>query len=479
MKRIKEIFLIALIFLGFITSASAQSDPVTTKEYTVEAFESIAVDGNTNVELSLGDTQKVVVVAPYSVQTQVNIKVKNGILKISDNSNGHAVVIITTPKINTLNVSGVAKVKNIDTLLMGDLNIKLSGASNTSLDIQVDRLNTEMGGASSAVFVGTVNHHNIKQSGAAMLDAKKLITQSAEVETSGASKAIINVLMEVSGKNTGISVIDMVSEPKINRIVNEGIAGKLAQQKISDSLYINLEEALEDNGNTKILVHKDTIMKKEIKKLRKKGKFDPHWNGIELGVNSFVNNDNQFKLPENADFLTLKIPNSLVVNLNLVEAPLPVIKNNFGLYTGFGFEFNNYKFANDYWIEKDDSLETLVGIDAAPKTFIKSKLSATYLKVPVMMEFQTHNSSKFFVAVGGAFGLRIASKTKYKYEENGSKTKEKIRGDYYLNAFKADVMAKIGWGPLNFFASYALLTMFEEGKGPELYPVSFGFSLFI
>jgi len=63
------------------------------------------------------------------------------------------------------------------------------------------------------------------------------------------------------------------------------------------------------------------------------------------------------------------------------------------------------------------------------------------------------------------------------YELNGKEVKEKEWDRFYLNPYRVAYVAKIGWGPLNFFAEYNILSLFDKGKGPELYPVNFGIAL--
>jgi hypothetical protein len=50
-------------------------------------------------------------------------------------------------------------------------------------------------------------------------------------------------------------------------------------------------------------------------------------------------------------------------------------------------------------------------------------------------------------------------------------------GDWFLQPFKFEATARIGWNFLNFWANYSLNTMFRKDKGPELYPWSAGITL--
>ncbi len=61
---------------------------------------------------------------------------------------------------------------------------------------------------------------------------------------------------------------------------------------------------------------------------------------------------------------------------------------------------------------------------------------------------------------------------KYLYKDNGNQQKVKDDKDFNTNPFKVALTARVGYGWLNFFATYSLTPLFESGRGPELYPVS-------
>ena len=76
--------------------------------------------------------------------------------------------------------------------------------------------------------------------------------------------------------------------------------------------------------------------------------------------------------------------------------------------------------------------------------------------------------------MGPCIALLHRSHTKQVYFIDGKKQKDKDFQDFHLHPFRYDATARIGWGRLNLFASYALNSMFKEGKGPELTPFALG-----
>lgn len=145
-----------------------------------------------------------------------------------------------------------------------------------------------------------------------------------------------------------------------------------------------------------------------------------------------------------------------------------------------GLEFNNYRFDGDNSIIKDPVTREIVSLEYDAGTYIeKTKLAATYLTVPLLLEFQIPVSGHKRIHISGGVigGLKIGSHTKVVYKEDGSKQKDKINDDFNLSPLRYGVTARIGYRALKIFATYNLTQMFETGQGPELYPVSIGLIL--
>jgi hypothetical protein len=129
---------------------------------------------------------------------------------------------------------------------------------------------------------------------------------------------------------------------------------------------------------------------------------------------------------------------------------------------------------------------------------------ALYFNIPLLFEFQTNSYMKknsFHFAAGMIMGVRLSSHTKKYYDEwnkdfevtqynpatdsyetvytatSPDYAKAKDFDDFYMNPFKWDATARIGWGFINLFATYSVNTLFKEDKGPELYPWTVGITL--
>ena len=150
-------------------------------------------------------------------------------------------------------------------------------------------------------------------------------------------------------------------------------------------------------------------------------------------------------------------------------------KPRFSTSVGIEVSWNNYKFENSVIITKGSES---VSFDPflAEQRKIKSKLTISWLNVPVMMQYRARNSS-FHFAAGGFAGYRLGSHSKTKFDENGSAKKDHVYTNFYLNSLQYGARVQVGFYGVDFFGQYNLNELFSKNKGPALTPISFGFTL--
>jgi hypothetical protein len=195
---------------------------------------------------------------------------------------------------------------------------------------------------------------------------------------------------------------------------------------------------------------------------------------LELGWNNYLESGS---LPSDKNKpYGLSPLNSNIVTLRFVKTILgrrP--KNRFYGTLGTEISWNNYKYENDFIIRKGSD-----GVDFDPfptdKKMIKSKLTISWLNVPLMVHYRSKNSS-FHIAAGGFAGYRLGSHNKIKYEKDGADHKDKEFTNFYLNSLQYGLRLQVGFYDMDLFASYNLNTLFAKDKGPALTPISFGITL--
>lgn len=210
---------------------------------------------------------------------------------------------------------------------------------------------------------------------------------------------------------------------------------------------------------------------KDKHKKDKTGKFNGHWEGVELGFNGFDKPD--YSLYNGNEFMELNQGKSMEFNLNFYELNIGLAKSFVGLVSGMGLSFNSYRFENPYTLVKGPQMTEAVLLDY--DNLSKTKLAVSYLNVPLLLEFQipvNQNEGRLFVNAGLVGGVKLGSHTKVKHGD----IKDKDRSGFNINQFKYAATARVGYKDVSLFATYSLTPLFQAGKGPELTPFTIGIS---
>jgi len=253
----------------------------------------------------------------------------------------------------------------------------------------------------------------------------------------------------------------------------------------NDTITINVGrkelKVIESDDRTSIdVTNLDDFDEDEGNKKKSRRSFNGHWKGLEIGMNNYITSDYSLTLPPEAQFMELNTGKSWGVNVNILQYDIGFGTDKVGLVTGMGLEFNNYRFDGENSIMKNPVTNKIEKLDYGDDAYIeKTKLSTTYLSVPMLLEFQIPVSGYKRIHISGGVigGLKIGSHTKVLYKEDGSRQKDKINDDFNLSPLRYGLTARIGYRALKLFATYNLTPMFETDQGPELYPVSIGFIL--
>ena len=210
------------------------------------------------------------------------------------------------------------------------------------------------------------------------------------------------------------------------------------------------------------------------KKKKKPRRMDGTWEGFELGLNNFVNADYGLDLPADAAFMETNLPASWGLSFNFAEKSLGLVQNYFGLVTGMGLEFNQYRLANDIKIAEVDGLMTGLPVDL---DLDKNRLTMGWLNIPLMAEVQipVYGEYNRLKITGGVIGgLRLYSRQVQKYQMNGDKQKMKIKDGFNFRDLRYGFTARVAYGDWALFANYYPQTLFKDGMGPDIYPVTVG-----
>ncbi len=208
--------------------------------------------------------------------------------------------------------------------------------------------------------------------------------------------------------------------------------------------------------------------------------FEAHWAGLDMGFLMLMND--QFNQDfGTSDYLKNDIGHSMVWNLNVFEHKFPIAKEYLGITTGLGFSFTQVAFRNNYVATLQFYNEGGGDLVASQDTLInytKNKLKATYLTVPLLLEFNSNADAdkSFYVAAGVVGGVKIGSRYKRAYDD-GKNVVSVQKGQFGLQTFRLDGTVRIGYGDWGAFASYGLLPLFYTTNNPQANPLIFGLTL--
>ncbi|HRZ76350.1 MAG TPA: DUF2807 domain-containing protein [Bacteroidales bacterium] len=495
----KKMIMGALLLTGLVPlQAQNTNTGVIAQERQLPLFTTVVVEGTVEIVLSQGPQQKVVVETEAEFQEAVRTTVKDEVLTISAAKMRGASkldVRVTAERLKGLVASGATEVNGEGPIRSERLRIEGSGASDIDLVLEVTQLELELSGASTLELEGTAGAMTASVSGAADLKAGDLVSPQATIKTSGASSAYVNITEEVNADMSGVSDIKFKGEPRVKNINSKGSAGhvtipegvKVISEGRGDSTVVKVGEIVVkviDGDTTIVSVGGNRLEVDEdgnVEFVRKsREKFDGHWGGFDLGVNGYLNADNEMDLPPAYDFLDLRLEKSIHVGINFFEQNFNLIRQHVGLITGVGLEYTNYRFDNNVRLSgQEETIALIPEEEGEERNYSKSKLVVNYLRVPLILEYQTNRHAKassFHLSAGVIGGLRIGSHTKMVWEDGGTQ-KNKVRDDFHLNPLKAEGTVRLGWGVVNLFANYSFLPLFKEDEGPELYPFSVGLTL--
>lgn len=483
MKTLKAIQITLAIAVLLIPAALTASQ--TTEDRFTEPFTGVSASSVFDVSITQSDDFAVTLNVPEEHLEDIKTRVKDDVLYLEFTGRDRRLrkleVHISAPHYKFLQASGASAIKTSNTITAQALEVIVSGASNMELTIDVESLKTNISGASGITLNGDAISHVLVASGVSSVRAYGLETHTANVKSSGTSSVRLTVADTITAEASGTSSIRVRGNPpnaQYSASAAASIRGLEAAQTVDTGLIEEDDTTVVRIGDREVVIVDGK--RPEVRTRKPRTSWSNSWSGFYLGINGYLSPSNSINLGSDKQFLDLEYNNSVSVNLNVWQQNLAVTRGRnsaFGMFTGLGIGWNNYRFEqNTRLVHGDEELEYFID----EINFRKNKLTVSHLNVPLMLEFQTNQrnpNSQFHIAAGINAGIRLRSHTKYVYRDQGSREKEKEFTSYYLVPFRYEAIARIGWGRVNLFATYALNGMFREDKGPEIYPFNIGIRL--
>lgn len=530
---ISLVFILSILPIALNAQRTKGSGDVIKQTREVGNFSGIKVGGAFNVSITPSESFSLTVESDDNLMDQIITEVDGDVLEIKSKGNiknpSELNIYVSMPNLNSLDVSGAATVYTLSgsTINASKFEMEASGASNVNLNLNAGDVSVEVSGAADVVLIGVATSLDAEVSGAGSLKAERLDTPKSVVNASGAGDIKIAGTGVVAATTSGAGSIKYQNKPTIlttNKSSEDEDEGEDVEEVDDDevrdivsgvnedTINVRLTKKLgvkvnENNGVTEVQVGRHRLVVDEdgnvkLKRNYRSNQFDGHWGGFDLSVNGYLNSDMNSNFDNATNFMDYNMTKSVGVHLNLYEQNIQLSSSgNFGLITGLGIEWTNFRFRNNVTII--DSANGIHGYYNKGVDMEKSKLTISYLTLPILFEYQNHPSrkiEKFHFTAGVLLGLRLGSHTKRVFSQKnmpfelydgenfgtanliGTSTTSddgvmKTHDDFHITPLKAEAMVRIGWGYINLFGKYSLTTLFRDGKGPELYPYSIGITL--
>jgi hypothetical protein len=225
--------LLLALALALAGAGSAAAADVTRETRVATGFTRIAIDGDADVVLRQGTTQGVTLEATPQALQRIRTVVRDRTLTVTlDEQRSWWQWMfgggktrsprITIDVVQLERIEAAGSVRFSGSRLVGDeLELEFAGACSISVaDLQVSRLRVEGAGAVKAELAGKVTEQAVELSGAGSYQAPRLVSDIAELEVSGAGKAVVNVQKSLRVTISGAGSIQYVGNPTVEQEIS-------------------------------------------------------------------------------------------------------------------------------------------------------------------------------------------------------------------------------------------------------------------
>ena len=189
------------------------SGNIITAKRTVAAFTGLKVGGAFEVEATIGATTTLTIEADDNIMPLIETNVKGNVLyidtkTISNISNGHIKIFITTPVLSSIDCSGAASLKVVNPIQCNDkINIDVSGAAAVNAILNAPQVEVASSGAGKIELSGNTKDYNLKISGASDVKSSGLLSENTTVHVSGAGNAYVHASVFLKATSSGAGTI--------------------------------------------------------------------------------------------------------------------------------------------------------------------------------------------------------------------------------------------------------------------------------
>ena len=219
LSNYQRVFIAIFMLAMAATSTLAQER----EKRDVSGFNELSVSSAFVVEISVGNTESLEIEVDERYMADVITEVRGDklVIRMRDSRSNRRMresprAYLTVKSLERIDASGAVNIKTIDPLKGDKLDVELSGASVTSLEIDVTELYLEASGACVISMEGTARDQTVRTSGATTYRAYDLESEIADIRVTGAGSARVNVSEKLDVRASGASSIRYKGSPRVN-----------------------------------------------------------------------------------------------------------------------------------------------------------------------------------------------------------------------------------------------------------------------
>jgi hypothetical protein len=227
--RIPILLVVAALLAGCGTVSITGSGNVVTQEEAITGFDRVDASQGFQVDVSKGDTFRVVIRVDDNVVEHLEVAKKGDTLRIGLKQNRSyrlknvtLEAEVTMPALVRLDLSGGSHATLTGFASTEDFNADLSGGSHLRGDIEAGDANFDLSGGSHLTLGGSAQDLRLDASGGGQIDLGNFPVVDANVELSGGGRATVNPSGRLDVDASGGSHVTYVGNPTLGDIDTSG-----------------------------------------------------------------------------------------------------------------------------------------------------------------------------------------------------------------------------------------------------------------
>lgn len=282
------------------------------------------------------------------------------------------------------------------------------------------------------------------------------------------------------------------TEPKREKAIVETQGDSIIILRGKGDMRIRLyEQQIEDDEQKEVEIFEGVYLEKVdadsrtfldalpfIPKKKKYNEYEAHVSGVFLGFSRLADNFMGFGSSSKAH---LDLSQSWEFGFNLLAASHNFKKNpHWGVNIGLSWGYRSFSFDGELALLKQDGSSYFQngqemqpeGSETTTPYYSDSRLRHFFFRIPVQLEWQQRwNKSLVFFNFGPEFEIRHGAKS-FSHVNGGKK--QTVGKGMYVRPIGTNLLLQAGYGNLGVYLRYSMNTLFQDNKGPDVSPYSFG-----